>query len=295
MFYNARYYSPLLSRFISADSIVAGAGDAQALNRFSYVLGNPLKYIDPSGHATCGGTSLEIGSGISEADCNAVQALRAGNYDDPTVAALLEKLWKLMLTSPSAAKLVAALNAKGVEIGYSIGFEDKQWFDLITRWDGTAATVVAGLAGTWDIFLNADVFVDEVSKIGSSTEPGARFGSFETVMAGWAARIAHELFHIAIGDTQGAPSNGDNILGGPAYRFEGKVLNEILYNGNRANYEAGSILTRSTNRGGWNYYQINYRNNNFINKVRSSNADPRVGWTIIRDALTINYFETRPR
>ncbi|MBI5877540.1 MAG: RHS repeat-associated core domain-containing protein [Chloroflexi bacterium] len=50
MFYGARYYDSYLNRFISADSIVPGAGNPQALNRYSYVLGNPLKYTDPSGH-----------------------------------------------------------------------------------------------------------------------------------------------------------------------------------------------------------------------------------------------------
>jgi RHS repeat-associated protein len=49
-FYNARYYDPALGRFISADTIVPGPGNPQALNRYSYVSGNPVKLIDPSGH-----------------------------------------------------------------------------------------------------------------------------------------------------------------------------------------------------------------------------------------------------
>ena len=48
--YGARYYDPLLARFISADTVVPQPGNPQSLNRFSYVLGNPLKYTDPSGH-----------------------------------------------------------------------------------------------------------------------------------------------------------------------------------------------------------------------------------------------------
>jgi hypothetical protein len=36
---------------VSADSIVPGAGNPQALNRYAYVFNNPLKYVDPSGHA----------------------------------------------------------------------------------------------------------------------------------------------------------------------------------------------------------------------------------------------------
>ncbi len=33
-----------------ADSIVPQAGDPQSLNRYSYVLNNPLRHVDPSGH-----------------------------------------------------------------------------------------------------------------------------------------------------------------------------------------------------------------------------------------------------
>lgn len=47
--YNARFYSPLLGRFLSADTIVPNAGNPQALNHYSYVLNNPLLYVDPSG------------------------------------------------------------------------------------------------------------------------------------------------------------------------------------------------------------------------------------------------------
>ena len=31
--------------------MVPSAGNPQALNRYSYMLNNPLKYVDPSGHA----------------------------------------------------------------------------------------------------------------------------------------------------------------------------------------------------------------------------------------------------
>jgi RHS repeat-associated protein len=48
--YGARSYSPILGRFISADSIVPGAGNPQAFNRYSYTFNNPLRYVDPSGH-----------------------------------------------------------------------------------------------------------------------------------------------------------------------------------------------------------------------------------------------------
>ena len=53
--YQARFYSPKLGRFLSADTIVPGYANPQNLNRYSYVLNNPLKYIDPSGHCSVSG------------------------------------------------------------------------------------------------------------------------------------------------------------------------------------------------------------------------------------------------
>ena len=50
-YYNARYYDPAIGRFISADTVVQDFRNPQTLNRYSYCLNNPLKYIDPSGHA----------------------------------------------------------------------------------------------------------------------------------------------------------------------------------------------------------------------------------------------------
>ena len=48
--YHARYYDPLIGRFISADTLVPSPGDPQSLNRYAYVQNNPLKYTDPSGY-----------------------------------------------------------------------------------------------------------------------------------------------------------------------------------------------------------------------------------------------------
>jgi RHS repeat-associated protein len=48
--YGARFYSPKLGRFLSADTIVPSYTNPQHLNRYMYVLGNPLKYDDPTGH-----------------------------------------------------------------------------------------------------------------------------------------------------------------------------------------------------------------------------------------------------
>jgi len=48
--YQARFYSPKIGRFLSADTIVPSYANPQHLNRFAYVRNNPLRYIDPTGH-----------------------------------------------------------------------------------------------------------------------------------------------------------------------------------------------------------------------------------------------------
>jgi RHS repeat-associated protein/uncharacterized repeat protein (TIGR01451 family) len=52
-FYNARYLDPQLGRFTQADTIVPEPGNPQALNRYAYVLNNPVRYTDPTGHVFC--------------------------------------------------------------------------------------------------------------------------------------------------------------------------------------------------------------------------------------------------
>jgi len=48
-YYGARYYIHSRGQFGQPDSVIANVYDPQSLNRYSYVLNNPYKYIDPTG------------------------------------------------------------------------------------------------------------------------------------------------------------------------------------------------------------------------------------------------------
>jgi len=52
--YRARFYDPLPGRFIQPDSLVPGAGNPLAWDRYAYTLNNPVRYTDPGGHFACG-------------------------------------------------------------------------------------------------------------------------------------------------------------------------------------------------------------------------------------------------
>ena len=49
-YYDARYYNPELTRFTQPDTITQDVYNPQNLNKYAYVLNNPLKYTDPTGH-----------------------------------------------------------------------------------------------------------------------------------------------------------------------------------------------------------------------------------------------------
>ena len=52
-YYGARYYNPVIGRFVSQDTWAGDLRNPQSLNKYSYVFNNPLKYIDPTGNNPC--------------------------------------------------------------------------------------------------------------------------------------------------------------------------------------------------------------------------------------------------
>ena len=49
---NGRVYDYNLGRFLSVDPLIVNEANSQAINPYSYVMNNPLKYHDPTGYAT---------------------------------------------------------------------------------------------------------------------------------------------------------------------------------------------------------------------------------------------------
>ena len=59
MDYRARFYDPYINRFIQPDTVIPSVANPQSLNRYSYVINNPIRYTDASGHSwdDCGDRS----------------------------------------------------------------------------------------------------------------------------------------------------------------------------------------------------------------------------------------------
>ena len=70
MDYRARFYDSYITHFTQPDSIVPDPYNPQALNRYAYVLNNPLKYTDPSGHSICWEDGYCVKAGDKNSDAN---------------------------------------------------------------------------------------------------------------------------------------------------------------------------------------------------------------------------------
>ncbi len=46
----ARWYDPVIGRWISPDAVVPDLKNPQSLNRYSYSFNNPIRYVDRDGH-----------------------------------------------------------------------------------------------------------------------------------------------------------------------------------------------------------------------------------------------------
>ncbi|THF72496.1 RHS repeat-associated core domain-containing protein, partial [Cohnella fermenti] len=61
----ARYYDPYVGRFISRDTYTGRDDSPLSLNLYTYVLNNPLMFVDPSGHTAVALRDLATATGAS--------------------------------------------------------------------------------------------------------------------------------------------------------------------------------------------------------------------------------------
>jgi RHS repeat-associated protein len=107
--YGARFYSPLLGRFLSADTIVPEPGNLQALNRYSYALGNPMKFVDPTGHAhACPESATRCGL---DGHTRLIDLKRLGARPGKNIAPLLYLFYK----DPTKFSFTASVEFFGIQ------------------------------------------------------------------------------------------------------------------------------------------------------------------------------------
>ncbi|GEM_PF-1044622 len=115
----ARYYSPVMRRFINADILHGEISNSTSLNRYSYVNGNPVSYVDPFGLA-----AEERGS----VDFDSLYKI-LGNIESPNDLKIATNLLASTLDQLMSFKNIFSVS-NGMSFSFLIGMNGKGSFSV---------------------------------------------------------------------------------------------------------------------------------------------------------------------
>ena len=215
----ARFYLPGLGRFASADTLVPDLANPQSLNRYSYVLANPLKYRDPSGHAYDAGNEF---AGSYEVDNERLRSFVEKGAIPKSVAILSEYYYPRYKDNPDQCRGTSAELYAAVYSEYALGRNLKHPDALGLRFEISIPTrffrVLSGdslIGGLTSVDVNIDyVFHQDTEDSGTyvtiGTQVGPSSGSTPNISVGalqiWGINALDEYkgFSSALGGNAGS-------------------------------------------------------------------------------------------
>ena len=207
-YYNARYYDATIGRFISADTIVPDYMNPQSLNRYSYCVNNPLKYVDPSGHANI----LDVIKGEAEvSDLFPKGGTSYGNGWQPVYDANDNIIPGQVRWNPGSENIAPVFDSEGhiVPGGFynldtgelNLPYKEPSWWDRNGKW------VIVGVLGAACLVTGALAIYGGAVMIGAGLgEISAAGGSLITLYSGietvsWGAWVTFMGGTVAVGGT----------------------------------------------------------------------------------------------
>jgi len=218
MYYGARYYDATLGRFVSADTIVPSAGNPQSLNRYAYVLNNPLRYKDPSGHCT--------------GDIN--------NPDDPDA-----QCWELYRSATSMLGFWATPDDLGAWDSEGLG-DLVRWLDAGVRFTSDVAPYNGWTFANLHDVLDALGLVN--NRIGDSTRAALGIGNNGTLTFIKSANIIRDCGTGHDGCTVGHDQVRLKLTANGSRDQRNLVIHEL---GHVVDWHAGNGQFRSANSESW--------------------------------------------
>ncbi len=178
IYMNARFYLPGVGRFASADSIVPDGTNPQSYNRYGYVLNNPIRYTDSSGHCIDGlSTIFCVFAGGLLTSYLVVEASVNGDLGlmNPLNYPTITEIHGQRVKSPTSSDVTGWLAEQMVSTATS-----QTVADMAALWSGgnkidqmgvlAAWTAMVRTGGVWDFkpdIISAGITFDDLITIGS--------------------------------------------------------------------------------------------------------------------------------
>ncbi len=157
-YFGARYYDPVIGRFIQPDTMIANAFNPQAYDRYAYCYDNPLKYFDPNGHAGYWADVGEVWLGYYDAGIGVMQG---------TVFAVSHPLTTVEGVGTAVAHPIGTAESIGNAVGQEWSSGLRGQGDVVGNALIAAGTVVAPAAETANVST-----VGQVAGAASKVEEG---------------------------------------------------------------------------------------------------------------------------
>ncbi len=176
---NGRVYDPTIGRFTSADPYIQFPYDTQSYNRYSYVLTNPVNYIDPSGYGIFGEIKKgfkELERGVSKAWKEVTRASK-----DLVGGMLIVTGLAVMVIAPEFAWVGASLVASGSAI---VNGEERVQLQYRTSYGSSAPRTpsVDSYLASNGAYYDADITYNHKNMNGGATD------SFEAALSSLATQ-----------------------------------------------------------------------------------------------------------
>ena len=175
-YFGARYYNPVLGRFITRDTVFGDLTDPQSQNRYVYCMNNPHKYTDPNGNRAVSFTiSGDIGASIPSRIIYGVKAPTVGGKIKGEIGFVIvsdmEGTWDFGWTASSGTGFMT-----GAEISLSVKGTVYPDIKEIETLNGESVDV--------EIQLGQHEIATSVSPYNHPDQPNTATGSYSYSFAG---------------------------------------------------------------------------------------------------------------
>jgi RHS repeat-associated protein len=204
-YFGARFYDPLIGRFVTEDSVSGAQTDSQSLNRYIYARDNPLAITDPTGHDWWSSFTNFVSNGASTVASDAMGEVSA-----------VQNAWS---SAPPSVKIGVVVAVSAVAIGVTLGADapivgiaDAGAIGAIEAGGDVVATETASIVATTSAEAASEAGGSAVTALATNAVAGAGGGAIANVasdvISGRPINPTDILLSAGVGALGGAMSGG---------------------------------------------------------------------------------------